>query len=262
MIMVKKAFILIIFITIAAFTWEFISLIIYLLIGVLIFWQVASILISVASLLLRFFFIDIEKFSSIITETDLYSKKRLLKSKRFLNLMPTAMVTCTLADIIIPFSFITGMLIFLIAQLLLISAFSGIIHINPKIAFSGKTKYLSIISTIGITVIILNIYLLLLYSSEDFTTILIIPYIVVLTIMVIITFIGLGYNSRSLRFRLILCLGATLFLISDAILAYNRFNIPINYAHLWIGGLYFLAIFFLQFAMLFLNSKIKRIEGD
>lgn len=253
--MTNKPLGLVFLIAIAAFTWEFITLIIYLSTNVLIFWQIASILISVATIIIRLFVIDSEKFVSLIKKTDTYSTNVSLKPKRFLNLMPIAMVTCTIADIVIPISFIAGMLSFLVAQILFVIAYSGIIHINPKLAYSGENKILALGSTITLLIIVILIYTLLIYSAEDITTLLVIPYIAILTFMVIITYISLGYKSRSFKFRLNLCIGATLFLISDAILAYNRFNTSIYRAHLLIGSTYFLAIFMLQYAILFMRSQ-------
>lgn len=252
--MSKKTLILIYILTIIAFFWELLSLIVYLSTDVLIFWQIASILISIIAIIIRLFVIDTEKFESLIVDIDIYSTNKSLNPRRFLNLMPIAMIFCTIADIVIPVSFIAGVLLFLIAHVLLIAAYSGIIHINPKIAFSGTNKILALVSTIILTIAIFIIYFTLLYSAEDFTTVLLIPYIGIITIMAIITYIGLGYNSRPIKFRLILCGGATLFLISDAILAYNKFNTPVYLSAIWIGGTYFLAIFMLQIAILFSRS--------
>lgn len=254
--MSKKSLILTYFLIILAFIWEILSLIIYLTTDVLIYWQIASIFISVVAIIIRLFVMDIEKFVSRIQESDIYKGEQMksLNPKRFLNLMPVAMTFCTIADIVIPISFIAGILIFLVAHILNISAYSGIIHINPKTAYSGENKILALGSTIVLAMTVITIYFALIFSAEDFTTILVIPYIVVLIIMAIITFIGLGYNSRPLKFRLVLCGGAILFVISDTILAYNRFNTPIFAPHLWIGTTYFLAIFMLQIAILFSRS--------
>ncbi|MFX1513898.1 MAG: lysoplasmalogenase family protein [Promethearchaeota archaeon] len=189
----------------------------------------ASISISVAALFTRLFIIDPQKFTSIILETDINdsnikSNEKSLNPTRFLNLMPVAMVTCSIADIFIHFLFELGMVIFLLAQIIYITAYSGIIHLNPKTLITGKIKSLALGSTIGWFLVITIIYFTLIYSPDDSTTLLVTPYVVILTIMAIITFFALGYTARALEFRSMLAGGAICFVISDALLAYDRFN--------------------------------------
>ncbi|MFX1534720.1 MAG: lysoplasmalogenase, partial [Promethearchaeota archaeon] len=212
---------------------------------------------------------DPNKFSSVILDTDIHTSSENTSEKtliplRFLNLMPITMITCSLADLLIAIEFILGMLTFVVAQILYIIAYSGIIHLNPKTVFTGNKKSLALVSTIGWIVISTLIYIILIFSPEDILTLFVIPYVIVLTLMVIITFFGLGYINRSLNFRLGLCGGAIFFLISDTILAFNRFNTPIYGASMLIGPTYLLAVFMLQFAILFLRfsdgSSIMRVE--
>lgn len=233
------------------------------------FFLASSVLISITALIIRLFIIDPQKFSTIIFGTDIYvsnenTSEKTLNPLRFLNLMPIAMITCSIADTLIAIDFILGVLTFLIAQILYITAYSGIIHLNPKTVFTGKKKALPLVFSIGWILISTLLYITLIFSPDDILTLLVIPYVVVLTLMVIITFFGLGYISRSLNFRLLLCGGAVFFLISDTILAFNRFNTPIYGASMLIGPTYLLAVFMLQFAILFLHfpdgSSIMRAE--
>lgn len=221
---------------------------------------IESILISIGAIIIRIFIVDSQKFSAVILETDIQrstegSPEKTLKPTRFLNIMPLAMITCSIADGVISINFILGMLTFLLAQLLYMVAYSGIIHLNLKTLFSGKIKSLVLISTISWAISIIILYVTLIYSADNILTLVVIPYIVVITIMALITFYGLGYTDRSLKFRIILCIGATLFVISDAILAINMFKFPIPLDTIWIIGTYLPAIFLLQFAVLFLQSQ-------
>ncbi|MFX0090821.1 MAG: lysoplasmalogenase family protein [Candidatus Hodarchaeota archaeon] len=223
------------------------------------FFLAASISISFAAVIFRLFIIDPEKFTSVILETDIYgsnenSSDQSLNPVRFLNLMPIAMVTCSIADFLITIEFIAGVLTFFVAQILYIGAYSGIIHLNPKMLFTGKAKSLTFGSIIVWVFIAGTLYITLIYSPADIMTLFVIPYVIVLTLMVIVTFFGFGYIDRSIKFRLMLCGGGILFLVSDTILAYNRFNTTFYGAGIWIGASYLLAVFMLQYAMLCLRA--------
>ncbi|MHA2295413.1 MAG: lysoplasmalogenase family protein [Candidatus Hodarchaeales archaeon] len=215
----------------------------------------ASLLLSLAALVMRFLVIDPEKFFSVIHETDIYdSNQQVLKPSRFFNLMPLAMITCSIADYLMTVDFIFGMLAFLVAQLMYITAYSGIVHLDPRILFNEKSRILTIVSTIVWFLIAIIIYIPFIYSPENIITLAVIPYVFVLIVMVIITFIALGYSSRSLMFRLMLCGGGVFFVISDSILAINKFNSTISIPSMLVGPTYLLAVFMLQYAIMFLHS--------
>ncbi len=219
----------------------------------------SSILISLAAITIRMFIIDSQKFMSVINETDIHgsnkkSSVKILKPIRYLNLMPIAMIICSLADYTMTIDFIFGMLIFLVAQILYILAFSGIIHLGLKTLFSKETRVLNLSSIIIMTIIIIILYVTTIYSPEDITTLLVVPYIILLAIMALITYFGLGYKTRSLKFRLMLCGGGTFFVITDAFMAISTFYTPIYAGALWIGGTYLIAVFMLQVAILFVYT--------
>ncbi|MFX0060976.1 MAG: lysoplasmalogenase family protein [Candidatus Hermodarchaeota archaeon] len=269
--MQKKMLWLVYFISIVVLIFEIYRQATFILTEVVLFpfFLASSVLISIAAVIIRLFIIDPQKFSTVILDTDIHasseiSSEKTLSPLRFLNLMPIAMISCSIADLLIAINFILGVLTFVVAQILYVIAYSGIIRLNPKTVFTGKKKSLALVSSIGWILISTILYITLIFSPEDILTLFVIPYVIVLTLMVIIAFFGLGYIGRSLNFRLMLCGGAIFFLISDTILAFNEFNTPIYGASMLIGSTYLLAVFMLQFAILFLRfpngSSIMRVE--
>ncbi len=219
----------------------------------------SSLLILLMAILIRFCIIKPKVISAFLKETDIIIENRepkQLKPIRFLNLMPLAMLFCSIADYVIHQDFIIGMLLFLVAQLFYIVAYTGIVHLNPKILLSMLTKRLTLFSTFFWIILTIMLYFTLLFSPSNIITILIVPYMIVLMLNALVASWGLGYKKRNLFFRLLLFAGAILFFISDAILAINKFSKSILYSALWIGATYLLAVFLLQFAVLSLKSNI------
>ncbi len=171
--------------------------------------------------------------------------------------MPIAMIVCTIADFMLHEDFIIGMLTFIIAQFFYLSAYSGIIPLfNLKALFSGKTRLLTVTITLLWAFLTTILYVFLLFNPEDVLTLAIIPYVIVLCLMVIYTyFLLIRYPDRPLKFRVMLAGGGTSFFISDAILGINRFTTPIPAADLWIHPTYLLAVFLLQYSVLFVRSS-------
>ena len=220
-----------------------------------------SILVSIAAVLIRLS-LDSEKTIFIIRETDIEKEifEKGLKASRFINFMPIAMILCTTADFVLgEVDFLFGLITFLIAQILLIIAFSGLIHYRN--IFTGKIKILAIISTVTLLAIFLTIYITVIYSAEDILTIILIPYLIIILIMSISTLSALGYSDRSIIFRIMLCIGGLSFLISDTILGIRLFSdkshliTPIPIPDVWVLLTYNIAIFFLQYAVLFLHNQ-------
>jgi len=216
----------------------------------------ASMLISIAAIIIRLFIVNLEAFSASILGTEVFDADTKLTPLRFFNFMPLAMISCTIADFLLRADFVIGMLTFLVAQMLYIRAYSGIIPLHRPISlFSGKTRSLTVGVTLGWTVLPALIYFLFLYNPEELLTLAIIPYIIALCSMVVITYLLLiSYPERSLRFRLMLVGGGTSFFISDAILAINRFTTPIPVVDLMVHPMYLLAVAMLQYSVLFLRE--------
>ncbi|MFQ6124594.1 MAG: lysoplasmalogenase family protein [Candidatus Heimdallarchaeota archaeon] len=220
----------------------------------------ASLLISTAAIIIRVFIVDLETFSASLLQTAALDSPKTLNPSRFFNVMPIAMIVCTIADFLIRKDFAIGMLTFLAAQTLYLSAYSGIIPLlNLKTLFSGKTQLLTVTVTLGWAFITTIIYVFLLFNPEEVLTLAILPYVIVLCLMVIITYLLLiRYPDRPLKFRIMLAGGGTSFFISDAILGINRFTTPIPVADLWIHPSYLLAVFLLQYSVLFVRSTPEK----
>ena len=209
----------------------------------------SSIMILVSTIIIHVFIVDRKKFSSLFLKSE-ESSDSTLKPIRFLNLMPIAMLFCTIADIILPLHFESGMILFLIAQLLYFFSFITIISLKLKHLFQEDSKVFNIIVIMTWSVVPTIIYLLFLFSPTNITTIVIIPYMIVLSLNGMMTSFALRYHERPIIFRLMLFCGTLSFFISDAILAINKFTFPFHTATALITPTYLLAIFLLQFAIL------------
>ena len=209
----------------------------------------SSIIILVSTIIIHVYIVDRNKFISLILETE-KKMEPTLKPVRFLNFMPIAMLFCTIADIILPLNFESGMIIFLLAQIFYFFSFKAIIHLKSEILFHESTKLFNIISIIIWSVFPTILYFLFLFSPTNITTIIIIPYIIILSLNGLLTSFAIRYDQRPIKFRLMLLGGTISFFISDTILAINKFSIPFYGATLWITPTYLLALFFLQFAIL------------
>ncbi|QEE16776.1 lysoplasmalogenase family protein [Promethearchaeum syntrophicum] len=217
---------------------------------------VESILAAVAAVLIRFL-VDSEKIISLIKDTDIEKETftKELNPKRFLNLMPIAAIVCTISDFILGKinPDVIGIGTFLIAQIFLIVAFSGLIHYRSIV--KGKIKRLAIISTVILTLLVSILYFLLIFSVDNLLSMIVFLYMICILIMTIGTYFNLGYTKRDIKFRIMLCIGGTSFLVSDAFVGINMFNDPNPITGAWVLLTYNLAIFFLQFAVLFLRNQ-------
>jgi len=91
-----------------------------------------SIFVSIAAIYIRFALVNPQKISETLRDND-----NSFKIQRFYNFMPLAAICSTLADFGIVLSLIAGIVLFFIAQIFHIIAFSGIIQLSPK-AISAK----------------------------------------------------------------------------------------------------------------------------
>jgi uncharacterized membrane protein YhhN len=215
----------------------------------------ASILISIAAIIIRLVIVDLDAVSAAILGPHVGEVETKLNPARFFNFMPLAMISCTIADFVLRADFVWGMLTFLVAQLLYIRAYSGIIPLHPQFLLSVKFRSKTMGVALRWVVLSVFIYFLFLFNPDEGVTIAIIPYIITLCAMVVITnLLLIHYPERPLRFRLMLVSGGTSFFISDALLAIDRFATPIPVAELWIGTTYLLAVFLLQYSVLFLRK--------
>ena len=136
---------------------------------------------------------------------------------------------------------------------LLITSFSGLIHY--KSIFKGKLKRLAIISTVTLVTLFTLLYFIMIFSVDNIISMIVFFYMICIVIMTLGTFFNLGYTERNIKFRIMLCVGGTSFLISDAFVGINMFNSPNPITGVWVLLTYNIAIFCLQYAVLFLHKK-------
>ncbi|NHI92925.1 MAG: hypothetical protein EAX96_10525 [Candidatus Lokiarchaeota archaeon] len=260
---------------VVSFILTFIYLLIFVIIQVLIvpiLW-IASIFILISSILIRFFVIDPEKLKKVIKTTDIKIKDfqniKELKPIYFYRYMSIGMLFCTLADFGIHIFPPSGVILFFIAHIFHIIAFSGIIHLHPKYIFRRTGKKFAIISTIFWAVIASLIYIFLILSIPDYNNFFgpisatlkivisyfLLPYVIILTLTTVLTFYGLIYFNRTLNFRIKLSMGMSFFVFSDTMIG---LSIIIGQSYLLtmlIYPTYIIAIFLLQFAVLSLRDQ-------
>lgn len=216
-----------------------------------------SLSISLAAIIIRLRFVDPSKFTEIILNTDISldeADSGSLKPLRFLNTMPIAMITCSVADIVIVLSLMGGVVFFLLAHILHIIAFSGIIHLHPKYVFRQEERNLSMIPCIILGSFAISFYFIFIFDPSSFLSFFVIPYVVVLILIALVPILALTYRRRSKLFRKILCLGGIFFLISDSILAYWIFYSSFLYISFFIGITYLTSLILLQYAILFIDE--------
>lgn len=214
---------------------------------------IASALIMTSTLVMRFYSVDEEKFVKTINETNPTVHE--LSPKTFLDWITIAMIIGLFATITIHYSFIAGMLVYLLMQLALIKAFSGIFVINPKIAIKDPAlKKVAKISIIFWILYIVVVYTVLVYSGSD--SLIVIPYVIFLGIMAHLTWYGLSYD-RSPLFKYMMIAASAVFVFSDSLIGndvYGERKVPEDLFHT-IDMTYVLNIFLMSQAILFLKDK-------
>ena len=215
----------------------------------------ASLLVVISMIYIRKYSIDEEKFSKAIIESN--PTEYILHPVRYLDFMTTAMVIGFFATVIIHYNFIVGMIAYLLMQLCLIRAFSGIFIINPRITFSHyKFKKLTRISAIFWIAYVILVYSIFVYNGSE--SLIVIPYVICLGTMAHVTWYGLCYD-RTLRFKQMLIAASAFFVFSDSLIGNNEFgkNKVNENLYLTIDITYVISIFLLTTAILFLKDKEK-----
>ncbi|MHA2031334.1 MAG: lysoplasmalogenase family protein [Candidatus Kariarchaeaceae archaeon] len=214
---------------------------------------VASGLIMTSTLIIRFYSIDEEKFEQIIRESNPTDSE--LKPKRFLDWLTIAMIIGLFATITIHYNFIAGMIVYLFMQIALITAFSGIFVINPKIAFRDPAlRTISRISAIFWILYIVIVYTVFVYSGSD--SLIVVPYVIFLGIMAHLTWYGFSYDRTPL-FRYMIVVASAVFVFSDSLIGndvYGETKVNEKLFHT-IDITYVLNIFLMSQAILFLKDK-------
>ena len=232
---------------------------------ILYFGWTADIFITISALMIRVGVVDPERFKTVIWEThlpgyavDRNNPRQFLRPERYLNFMPLAMIVGLIGSIVIHYYEILGGGIYLVMQVLFIFAFSGIISMRRANLLGPKLKKITIGVSLFWIVAATGVLSYFIYAGAMDEIILwggTIVYMIAIVIMAILTFINYAYRQRTHGFRLMLCLGAIFFVVSDFIIGFNFFIEPFYLAPLLFYPFWVLAIFCLQYAVLFLRTK-------
>jgi hypothetical protein len=220
---------------------------------------IASILITLGTFLFRYVYADVDQLSKTLQESG-GSTDNQLKPRRFLNVLPYAMLVGVGATIAIHQEFIVGMGLYFVMQILLIIAFSGIINLKFKTLFSKEKRVVTIIIVGFWLVYMLTVFPFLILPGlldEPVMAILVSLYVLSLIMMGLIAFLQLPYRKRSLGLRIAMALGATSFIFSDTLIGYTAFVQDFTNSSVLIQPTYVLAIALISAAILFQIGKRK-----
>ncbi|MFX1283950.1 MAG: lysoplasmalogenase family protein [Promethearchaeota archaeon] len=212
----------------------------------------ASFLIMVSTIIIRFYSIDPKHFDEIIQTTNPMESQH-LKSLRFLNWIVLAMVIGLIATITIAFDFFVGVLIYLVMQVCLIVSFSGIISLRPSVLLANPKLRKSFITSLVFWMVAAPlIYFVLIYSNAE--SLLVIPYVIAIGTMACISCFGLGYDQRSKAFRWMMIAASLLFVFSDTLIGNARYGQVSFKLNQLIDITYVLNILLMSHAILFLKD--------
>ena len=222
---------------------------------ILIIAWLASILITISTFIIRHYSLDTENFKQIIQNTNPVENHQ-LNPHRFLNWIVIAMIVGLIATIVIAYDFIIGMIIYLLMQISLIIAFSGIIIIRPSVQLNHpKLRKVFLITIIFWIIFIPLVFFILVWNGTE--SLVVVPYVIAIGIMACITWFGFGYNQRSKLFRYFIVIASSLFVFSDLLIGNARYGmIPIEIYYL-IDITYVLNILLMSHAQLFLQGVLK-----
>ncbi|UCC20418.1 MAG: hypothetical protein JSV62_03775 [Promethearchaeota archaeon] len=219
---------------------------------ILIITWLASILITISTLIIRFYSIDPENFEELIQKSNPVENHK-LNPKRFLNWIVIAMVVGLTATIVIAYDFIIGVLIYLLMQFSLIIAFSGIVFIRPSVQKGNPKLYrVFLISIIFWAISIPTLFFIFVWNGTE--SLIVIPYVIAIGVMACISWFGLGYNQRSRVFRYFIVIASGLFVFSDLLIGNSRYGMYHIDIYFLIDITYVLNILLMSHAQLFLSD--------
>ncbi|TXT54438.1 MAG: membrane protein of unknown function [Promethearchaeota archaeon] len=216
----------------------------------------ASIFVTISTIFIRLFLIDIEKFKQRINDTNPLSRVS-LKPIRFLNFMVISMILALIATIALAFDFIIGMLLYLVTQIALIYTFSGVVALNfSKIKEDSRLQINYLVAMIFWILLIPLIYFFLIFNGIE--SLVVVPYVIAIGSMACVSWFGFGYKNRSLMFRLMPIIASALFVFSDTLIGnakFGAFRIPLGFT---IDITYVFNVLLMSHSMLFLKDKEGR----
>ena len=169
------------------------------------------------------------------------------------KLLLTALVFSWLGDIVLMFAdksesyFILGLASFLVSHLLYIWLFIQQ-NKNQKKILNGVVP-ISVLIILGYFVAMIS----LLFPKLGALQIPVTVYAIVITVMLYVAFKGSLQWSKPAAFLVLI--GAVFFVLSDSILAFNKFYQTLPHSGFWIMSTYILAQYFIVSGVLQLNKK-------
>lgn len=222
---------------------------------ILIIAWLASILVTISTFTIRFYVINPENFKQVIQKTNPIATHQ-LKPIRFLNWIVIAMTIGLVATVVIAYNFIIGMIIYLLMQISLIIAFSGIIIIRPSVQKKDPSLHkIFFISIIFWIVFIPLVFFIFVWNGTE--SLIVVPYVIAIGSMACISWFGIGYNQRSKLFRYLIVIASSLFVFSDLLIGNARYGMIHIDIYLLIDITYVLNIFLMSHAQLFLNGVLR-----
>ncbi|MFV8370681.1 lysoplasmalogenase [Flavobacterium sp. LB2R40] len=164
-----------------------------------------------------------------------------------------ALMLSWIGDIILMFAdkgelyFILGLIAFLFSHIFYIVLFSKQLKIYLK-----KSK---IIFWIGVTTIVFYLIVMMVLLLPTLGTLKIPVFVYALTISIMLLFALKGFLNWQKPANKYILSGATLFVASDSIMAFDRFYIPLQYSSFLIMATYLLAQYLIVIGILKLNKK-------
>ncbi len=166
------------------------------------------------------------------------------EDKQYRNPIITGLVFCLCGDIILlnPKMFIYGLIAFLIAHLIFCYTF-----------YQRNQKRFSVIYLIPFVLIGATHYWFLLPNLGSIA----IPVAVYISVIVLMSWLAAElYRTEKSSRHFAIFIGAILFLVSDSILAFNKFVTPFDYSGLLILSTYWLAISLFALSTVRENKKV------
>ncbi|MBP7737122.1 MAG: hypothetical protein KA369_14180 [Spirochaetes bacterium] len=178
---------------------------------------------------------------------------RSLNPLRFINGMPAAMTIGFGAAITILYNFIAGMILYFIMQILLIYTFSGIVPLDLRDFNIGESRgYYRTVILIAFLVPV-AIFCEVIYNGLQ--SLVVVPYMLVLSAMAVMTYAALAVAGRPLLFRVAPAAAASFFIASDILVGYVAFNNPLDKYYAAISMTYIIAMVLFNITILFLKNR-------
>ena len=174
------------------------------------------------------------------------------------KILITALTLSWIGDIILLFAdkeevyFIGGLIAFLFSHIFYILLFNKQLKIYLK-----KSK---VIYWIGITSIIIYLIVMMVILMPNLDELLIPVFVYAMTISIMLLFALKGFLNWHKPANSFILIGAIIFVVSDSILAFDKFYIPIQYSSFLIMITYLSAQLLIVIGILKLNKKKQHIQ--